>query len=51
MRHEMRWFCEYDKAADAKIPSQKLLPNSPHAAGAPDDFMAIPDGGGDEVPF
>ena len=27
MRHEMRWFCEYNKAADATIPNPKYLAN------------------------
>lgn len=54
-RHEHRWFCSWDKVKEQKIPDPKLLPNKPVPASGngsvPDDFMAIPDGGGDEVPF
>ena len=54
-RHEHRWFCSWDKVKEQKIPDPKLLPNKPAPASGngsvPDDFMAIPDGGGDEVPF
>lgn len=54
MRHELRWFCEDSKADDARIPQAKYLPNSNKTAPAPtdpDDFMAIPEGSVEEIPF
>ena len=57
MRHEMRWFCDYSKATDAKIPAPKYLPGGGPSANnsAPstdsDGFMNIPDGADEEVPF
>lgn len=54
-RHEHRWFCCWDKVKEQKIPDPKLLPNKPAPASGygsvPDDFMTIPDGGDDAVPF
>lgn len=53
MRHELRWFCQWDKVEGAAVPKAKYLPNSTHAATTtnPDGFMAIPDTADDDVPF
>lgn len=53
MRHELRWFCEDSKAEGAKVPAPKLLPNNNATVPAPasDDFMAVPEGAYEEIPF
>jgi len=53
MRHELRWFCDDSKADDAKVPDARRLPNSNRTVAAPavDDFMSIPDGSEEEIPF
>lgn len=45
-RHKLRWFCEYDRAKDAPIPNEKLLPNAP-ATGIP----ASTNISDEEIPF
>lgn len=55
MRHELRYFCEDDRADGAKIPDPQYLtapapPTNP-PAGANDGFMNIPDDTDDEIPF
>lgn len=52
-RPELRWFCADNKADDAKIPDPKLLPNNNKVVNAPgtNDFMQVPDGADDEIPF
>jgi hypothetical protein len=56
MRHELRYFCDYDKAADANIPAPQYLktttpPPTTPPSGANDGFMNIPDDADDEIPF
>lgn len=54
MRHELRWFCDDNKAADANVPAAKYLPNHNKIVSAPvsaDEFMSIPDGSEEEIPF
>lgn len=52
-RHRIRWFCEDANADSQKIPDKKYLPNSaPKATNdGPTDFMNIPDGMDEEIPF
>ena len=52
MRHEFRFFCEDAKADDAKVPDPVYLDKSKTAAAQQsDDFMAIPDGTEEDLPF
>lgn len=59
MRHQPRWFCNFDKAADARIPNPKYLngtaPRVPvsttPALVSNDGFVNIPEGADDEIPF
>ena len=55
MRHELRWFCEDNKADDAAVPAPKYLnnnaPKNAAAASAADEFINIPDGVDEETPF
>ena len=49
-KHRLRWFCEYDKAADASIPEPKLLDSSkPAASSTADTFMNVDKT--EEIPF
>ena len=52
-RHRIRWFCEDANVDSQKIPDKKYLPNSvPKATtDGPTDFMNIPDGTDEEIPF
>ena len=52
-RCELRWFCDDTKADKASVPQPKLLPNTNKTVGVPEsnDFMTVPDGNDDEVPF
>lgn len=47
-RHQLRWFCDYSKAGDAKVPQEKLL-NYAKSNQAPVTASADPDE--DDVPF
>lgn len=49
MRHELRWFCAYDKADSAAIPNPKLLKKSAPAPGT-EDFMQVNDSE-EDIPF
>lgn len=54
MRHELRWFCEDNKAEEAKIPAPRMLPNANKTVGvpaSPNDFIVIPDGTDEEILF
>ena len=57
MRRVPKWFCEWNAVKDAKIPDPKYLNGSgPAVRTAPaatqsDNFMQIPDGVDDEIPF
>lgn len=51
---KLRWFCSVDKAADAEIPEEKLLPKKNDIQAGSDignEFMNIPDGIDEELPF
>lgn len=49
-RHKLRWFCEDNKADSQQIPQEKLLNNSTSPKSS-NDFMNIPDGSAEEIPF
>ena len=49
-RHKLRWFCEDNKAESQQIPQEKLL-NSSTSPKNSNDFMNIPDGSAEEIPF
>ena len=49
-RHKLRWFCEDNKADSQQIPQEKLL-NSSTSPKNSNDFMNIPDGSAEEIPF
>jgi hypothetical protein len=54
-RRKIRWFCDYAKALDQPIPAEKLLDEKDKPA-APaqtntDDFMNVPEGSDEEIPF
>jgi hypothetical protein len=57
MRHELRWFCADDKVESAAVPAAKYLDTGSQTVAAParaasmDDFIQVPDGAEDEVPF
>lgn len=48
-RRRIRFFCQYDKAKDVKVPEPKLLNNRPVPVN--DGFMDIPDNMSGGVPF
>lgn len=53
-KRKLRWFVSSDKAKDAEIPTEKLLPvdNSiPFGPADSDGFMNIPEGIDEELPF
>ena len=53
-KRKLRWFVSIDKAKDAEIPSEKLLPadnSTPFGPADSDGFMNIPEGIDDELPF
>lgn len=53
-KRKLRWFCSIEKAADAEIPEEKLLPKKNNDQPTNDlgnGFMNIPDGSIDELPF
>ena len=47
-RHQLRWFCEDNRADSANVPDPKLL-NKPSAGAT--DFVNVPDGIAEEIPF
>lgn len=49
-RHKLRWFCEDNKADSQQIPQEKLL-NSSTSPKSSNDFMNIPEGSAEEIPF
>ena len=53
MRHLIRWFCNVDAVKDAKIPDAKLLSraNANPVMSSSNDFINIPDGVEEEIPF
>lgn len=54
-KRQLRWVCEWDAVATAKIPDEKLLQERPASTPAaetdPFGFMSIPDNISEEVPF
>ena len=53
-KRTLRWVCEWDAVATARVPDAKLLPNNNVVQAPQTDasgFMAIPEGSDDEVPF
>ena len=54
VKHTIRRFCSIDKVSTATIPEKKTLSgnnSTPAAASGSNDFMAIPDGAEEELPF
>lgn len=59
MRHEVRWFCDWDRVKDSKVPQPKYLNGKSPAAQLqtdsakpePDGFMSVPEGEDEEIPF
>lgn len=53
MRHELRWFCALDKVDNATVPDPVYLKKDNTIQNAPgsNDFMNIPDGVGDSIPW
>lgn len=49
-RHKLRWFCDDNKADSQKVPEEKLLKTSSQAASV-SDFVNVPDGSEEEIPF
>lgn len=49
-RHKLRWFCEDDRAETAKIPEDRLLNRNSNNASV-NDFVSIPEGSEEEIPF
>ena len=49
MRRVPKWFCELDKVSTSTIPAPKYLPKT--APSSDSDFVNVPDGAEDEIPF
>lgn len=49
-RRRIRYFCQYDKALDAKIPEPKLL-TPPAPARVNEGFMSVPEDAAEGIPF
>lgn len=51
-KHRLRWFCEDSRVNSASVPDPKLLNNSgSSSASSNDDFMTIPTGTQEKIPF
>lgn len=52
-RPRIRWFCDYSKALDQKVPEDKLIENKPTAQSntSAATFTDIPDGSSEMLPF
>ena len=57
-RHKIRWFCDYNKANEQKVPDAKLLSAEEQSkvaeknrAASNDGFMNVPDSIDEEIPF
>ena len=52
-RCELRWFCDDAKTDGARVPDLKALPNNNRIVNAPasNDFVSVPDGVDEEIPF
>lgn len=61
MRRNPRWFCGWDKVADASVPIPKYINGSgpavqptasaPAVSASSDGFLNVPEGADDEIPF
>ena len=51
MRHELRWFCEIDKAEGTTIPDPKFLPKSTQSSDESNGFMDIKEGTDETIPW
>lgn len=51
MRHELRWFCEIDRAEGATIPDPKFLPKTTQSGGESNGFMDIKEGTDETIPW
>lgn len=53
MRSQLRYFCSWDYVSKAKVPDPKYLSNRQQSTGSQqsNDFMNIPDGSDEEIPF
>lgn len=51
MRRRIRWFFNLKNIDRESVPDAKLLPKAAAPAAASNDWMNIPDGEGDELPF
>ncbi len=53
VRHQIRWFCSIDKVSTTPIPERQTLnkPSTPNGGSGSSDFMSIPDGAEEELPF
>lgn len=50
-RRKIRWFCAYDRAKEQKVPDKKLLTGPRPAAATVGEFMSVPEGVNEEIPF
>lgn len=50
-RRKIRYFCNYEKALDQKVPDKKFLATATTTTASASDFMQIPEGAEDEIPF
>ena len=56
MRRKIRWFCDYNKAGEQKIPADKYETNKPAAQSTTtqpgdEDFMKVDSDSDEEIPF
>ena len=52
MRHELRWFCSLENAANAAIPEPKYLNNGSSAPASGDNgFVSVPEESVEDLPF
>jgi len=52
LRRKIRWFCDYNKVSEQKIPSDRLLPaDGKPASEINNDFVNVPEGSVEEIPF
>jgi hypothetical protein len=51
MRRKIRWFCDYNKVADQRVPDDKYEKQSGGQTQNANDFVNVPEGSEDEIPF
>lgn len=53
LRRKIRWFCNYDKVSEQRVPDDKLLTGGAASSSktSNDDFVEPPTGSDDEIPF